>query len=61
MSRANNGSSLSKDFGVLVLAFPHLRLTATSWSEQVFEGRPSHTSNRPPPPGQGEGGVNTFA
>lgn len=31
LSRENTGSSLSKDLGVLVLAFPHLKLTATSW------------------------------
>ena len=46
-----------KYLGVLMLAFPHLKTTATSWSEKVFEGRPSHTLNRPSPPGQGEGGV----
>ena len=61
LSRANTGSSLAKDLGVLVLAFPHLISTATLWSEKVFEGRPSHTSNRLLPPGQGEGGMNTFA
>ena len=61
LSRAKTGSSLEKDLGGLVLAVSHLKLTATSWSEKVFEGRPSHTSNRPPPPGHGEGGMNTFA
>ena len=61
LSRANTGSSLAEDLGVVVLAFPHLKSTATSWSEKAFEGRPSHTSNRPQPPGQGEGGINTFA
>ena len=38
LSRANIGSSLSKDLGVLVLTFPHLKSTATSWSEKVFRG-----------------------
>ena len=61
LSRAKTRSSLVKDLGVLVLAFPHLKSTATSWSEKVFEGRPPHTSNRPPPTGQGEGGIKTFA
>ena len=61
LSRANTGSSVAKYLGVLVLAFPHLKSTATSWSEKLFEGRPSHTSNRPPPPGQGEGGMITYA
>ena len=32
LSRANTGSSLAKDLGVLVLAFPYLKPTATSWS-----------------------------
>ena len=32
LSRGNTGSSLAKDIGVLVFAFPHLKLTATSWS-----------------------------
>ena len=31
LSRGNTGSSLAKDLGVLVLAFPHLKPTATSW------------------------------
>ena len=31
LSLVNTGSSLSKDLGVLVLAFPHLKPTATSW------------------------------
>ena len=53
LSRAKTRSSLAKDLGVLVLAFPHLKSNATSWSEKVFKGRPS-------PPGQGEGGMNTF-
>ena len=35
-SRGNTGSSLAKDLGVLVLAFLHLKSTATSWSEEVF-------------------------
>ena len=63
LSRERTGSSLATDLGVLVVAFPHLKPTATSreWSEKLFEGRPSHTSNRPPPPGQREGGMNTFA
>ena len=61
LSRANTGLSLAKDLGVLVLAFSHLKSAATSWSEKVFEGRPSHTSNRPSSPGQGEGGVYSFA
>ena len=56
LSRANTGPSLSNDLGVLVLAFPQLKPTATSWPEKVFEGRPSHTSNRPPSHCQGEGG-----
>ena len=33
LSRGNTGSSLAKDLGVLVLAFPHLKPTATSWPE----------------------------
>ena len=36
LSRANTGSSLSKDLGVLVLAFPHLKPTATSLPKKVF-------------------------
>ena len=31
LSRGNTGSSLAKDLGVLVLAFSHLKPTATSW------------------------------
>ena len=31
LSRGNTGWSLVKDLGVLVLAFPHLKPTATSW------------------------------
>ena len=31
LSRGNTGSSLAKDLGVLVLAFAHLKPTATSW------------------------------
>ena len=61
LSRAKTGSSLIKDLGVLVLAFPHLNPTTTSWSEKVFQGRPPHTSHRPPPHGQGEGVMSTFA
>ena len=61
LSLGKTGSSLAKDLGGLVLAFSHLKLTAISWPEKGFEGRPSHTSNRPPPPGHGEGGMNTFA
>ena len=34
LSRGNTGSSLAKDHGVLVLAFPHLKPTATTWSER---------------------------
>ena len=34
LSRANTRSSLAKDLGVLVLAFPYLKSTATSWSEK---------------------------
>ena len=34
LSRGNTGSSLAKDLGVLELAFPHLKLTATTWSER---------------------------
>ena len=32
LSRGNTESSLAEDLGVLVLAFPHLKPTATSWS-----------------------------
>ena len=32
LSRGNTGSSLAKDLGVFVLALPHLKPTATSWS-----------------------------
>ena len=32
LSRGNTGSSLAKYFGHLVLAFPHLKPTATTWS-----------------------------
>ena len=56
LSRANTGSSLAKYLGVLLLTFPHLIPTATSWSEKTFDGRPFHISNRPPRPGWGEGG-----
>ena len=31
LSRVNTGSSVAKDLGVLVLAFPHLKPSATSW------------------------------
>ena len=34
LSRVNTGSSLTKDLGVLVLAVPHLKPTATTWSER---------------------------
>ena len=34
LSRANTGSSLAKDLGVFVLAFPNLKPTATTWSER---------------------------
>ena len=34
LSRGNTGSSLAKDLDVLVLAFPHLKPTATTWSER---------------------------
>ena len=61
LSRASTGSSLANDLRVLVLAFPHLKPIATSWPEKVIDGRAFHISNRPPPHGQGEGGVNTFA
>ena len=32
LSRENNGSSVERDLGVLVLAFPHLKPTAILWS-----------------------------
>ena len=35
LSRGNTGSSLAKDIGVQVLAFPHLKPTTTTWSERV--------------------------
>ena len=38
LSRANTGSSLAKDLGVLVLALAHLKSTSISWSEKVFRG-----------------------
>ena len=31
LSRGNTGSSLAKDLGAVVLAFSHLKPTATSW------------------------------
>ena len=34
LSRGKTGSSLAKGLGVLVLAFPHLKPTATTWSER---------------------------
>ena len=34
LSQGNTGSSLAKDVGVLVLAFPHLKPTATTWLER---------------------------
>ena len=34
LSRENTGRSLAKNLGVLVLAFQHPKLTATSWSER---------------------------
>ena len=61
LSRVNTRLGLAKYLGVLVLSFPHLKSTATLWSENMFEGRPSDTSNRPPTPGKGEGGMNTHA
>ena len=33
LSRGNTGLSLAKQLGVVVLAFPHLKPTATSWPE----------------------------
>ena len=36
LSRGNTGSSLAKDLGVLVLSFPHLKPTATSWPGRSF-------------------------
>ena len=46
-SRANTGSSLAKDVGVLLLAFPHLKPTATSWSENVLRvGCPTPQTDR---------------
>ena len=41
MSRGNTGSNLAKDLGVLVLAFPHLKPTSTSWP-----GRSAHFLRR---------------
>ena len=38
LSRGNTGSSLEKDLGVLVLAFPHLKPTASSWSRRSVLG-----------------------
>ena len=35
LSRGNTGSSLAKDLGVLVSAFPHLKPTATTCLERV--------------------------
>ena len=61
LSRANTESSLAKDLSVLVLAFPHLKPTVTSWSEIMFDGRQRLSSNHPPPPGQGEMGMSKFA
>ena len=55
LSRANTGSSLANNVGILVLAFPHLKPIAASSLGNVFEVRPSHTSNRPPPGHGGEG------
>ena len=34
MPPGTTGSNLAKDLGVLVLAFPHLKPTATTWSER---------------------------
>ena len=60
-SQTSTESSLAKDLGVSLLAFSHLKSTATSWPEKVFKSPPYHTSNRPSPPGQGERRMNTFA
>ena len=46
LSRGNTGSSLAKDLGVLELAFPHLKLTATTWSERG-EGEHVRLGGRP--------------
>ena len=45
--------------GCVVLAFPHLKPTATSWLVKAFERSPSHIFNRPPPPGQRKEKINT--
>ena len=38
LSRVNTSANLAKDLGVLVLAFPQLKPTATSWpARSVFE------------------------
>ena len=59
LSRRNTGSSLAKDRSVLVLAFPHLKPTATSWpGRTVLELASPHLK---PPHGQREERVNTFA
>ena len=34
LSRVNTRSSLTKDLGIVVLAFPHLKPTATTWSKR---------------------------
>ena len=34
LSRVNTGSSLTKDLCVLMSSFPHLKPTATTWSER---------------------------
>ena len=48
LSRVNTGSGLTKDLGVLVLAFPHLKPTATSWpARSVFRvGLPTPQTDR---------------
>ena len=47
LSRVNTGSSLTKDLGVLVLAFPHLKPTSTSWpAQRVRVGLPTPQTDR---------------
>ena len=61
LSRANTGSSLAKGLGVLVLAFPHLKLTATSWSENVFRGSAVPHLEPTATAWSGRGRMNTYA
>ena len=60
-SRGNTGSSLANDLGVLVLAFPHLKPTATALSGRLVLELDSPHLKATATIFQGEEGAHTFA